>query len=775
MDRLFKNLMALLLTAAVSTQLSAQMMGGFGGAQVKSTVINNDGTVTFNYSSRTAKDVKVWTQFSGDQQMTKSSNGVWTVTVGPAVPDIYPYHFTVDGISVMDPQNAEWFPNETFKNSLLDMRGDGNLIHALKDVPHGSVDYLNYWSEGLGMFIPVIVYTPPFYDSPKNKKKHYPVMYLISGTTDTEEVYFKVGKMNLILDNLIAEGKAKEMILVLPYGNPTLLKSERQPQQAGGGMFGGMGGFGGGYNFNKDFTDVLMPFIEQNYRTINDAAHRGIGGFSRGGNQGLSIGLANLDKFSYLCSYSSFTQVRDSQFEDADAVNAKIKLFWSGIGTDDFLYGNSKDLMDMLDRHGIRNIKEFTYDKFGHTWMNARYWLDKSFRLLFQDEKVIAAEKGMDLAEAEKVRNESAAGGEASRLTPALMGSLFPAGVKSPEYNADGSVTFRCQAPDAQKVLLECQMFDGTRPMEKDAKGVWTITVRPDAPDIYPYAFQIDGTQVADPNNMHIFPNEGFKYSLCDVRGETPSVQDIQDVPHGKVSYRYYYSKACGIERPMCVYTPAGYDPNGKEKLPVLYLIHGMTDTYETWFKVGQMNNILDNMIAAGEAKRMIVVMPYANPYPEMILQGKADAYDSMDTKLTTREFMEEVMPFIESNYKVLTDADHRAIAGFSLGGRQTLAAGLGNPDKFHYVAALSPAIFGNEFKTNFDNGTYAPVKDLNAKLKFLWLGTGKSDFLGSASKSFDQYMTEQGLVHTYHNPAGAHTWMHCRDCLEIVVRNLFQ
>ena len=775
MDRLFKNLMALLLTAAVSTQLSAQMMGGFGGAQVKSTVINNDGTVTFNYSSRTAKDVKVWTQFSGDQQMTKGSNGVWTVTVGPAVPDIYPYHFTVDGISVMDPQNAEWFPNETFKNSLLDMRGDGNLIHALKDVPHGSVDYLNYWSEGLGMFIPVIVYTPPFYDSPKNKKKHYPVMYLISGTTDTEEVYFKVGKMNLILDNLIAEGKAKEMILVLPYGNPTLLKSERQPQQAGGGMFGGMGGFGGGYNFNKDFTDVLMPFIEQNYRTINDAAHRGIGGFSRGGNQGLSIGLANLDKFSYLCSYSSFTQVRDSQFEDADAVNAKIKLFWSGIGTDDFLYGNSKDLMDMLDRHGIRNIKEFTYDKFGHTWMNARYWLDKSFRLLFQDEKVIAAEKGMDLAEAEKVRNESAAGGEASRLTPALMGSLFPAGVKSPEYNADGSVTFRCQAPDAQKVLLECQMFDGTRPMEKDAKGVWTITVRPDAPDIYPYAFQIDGTQVADPNNMHIFPNEGFKYSLCDVRGETPSVQDIQDVPHGKVSYRYYYSKACGIERPMCVYTPAGYDPNGKEKLPVLYLIHGMTDTYETWFKVGQMNNILDNMIAAGEAKRMIVVMPYANPYPEMILQGKADAYDSMDTKLTTREFMEEVMPFIESNYKVLTDADHRAIAGFSLGGRQTLAAGLGNPDKFHYVAALSPAIFGNEFKTNFDNGTYAPVKDLNAKLKFLWLGTGKSDFLGSASKSFDQYMTEQGLVHTYHNPAGAHTWMHCRDCLEIVVRNLFQ
>ena len=772
------NLKKAILSVMVAGTAGIAVAQPGGMQQVPSVKINADNTVTFNYRSNTAKDVQVWAQFAGDQKMTKGDNGLWTVTLGPAAPDIYPYHFTVDGISVMDAQNPEWFPNETFKNSLLDMRGDGNLIHALKDVPHGKVDYLNYWSEDLGMFIPVIVYTPPFYDDAKNKNKKYPVMYLISGTTDTEEVYFKVGKMNLILDNLIAQGKAKEMILVLPYGNATLLKQERQPSAPAGGMGMGMGmgmGFGGGYNFNKDFTDVLMPFVESNYRTINDAAHRGIGGFSRGGNQGLSIGLANLDKFSYLCSYSSFTQVRASQFENADEVNSKIRLFWSGIGTDDFLYGNSKDLMEMLDKYGIKNIKEFTYDKFGHTWMNARYWLDKSFRLLFQDEKVIAAEKGMDLAEAEKVRQASAAGGEESRLTPTLMSSLFPAGVKSPEYNADGSVTFRCQAPDAQKVELECQMFSGTKPMTKDDKGVWTITVKPDVPDIYPYAFQIDGTQVADPNNMHIFPNEGFKYSLCDVRTVEPTMQDMQNVPHGKVSYQYYYSKNCGIVRPMCIYTPAGYDPNGTEKLPVLYLIHGMTDTYETWFKVGRMNNIMDNMIAKGEAKRMIVVMPYANPYPEMIAQGKAQAANSMDTKLIADEIINEVMPYIEKNYNVKTDADSRAIAGFSLGGRQTLATGLGNPDKFHWVAAYAPAIFGNEYETNFQNGTYAPISELQKKLKLMWLGTGSEDFLIQASKSFDQYLSEKNLKHTFYNPGGGHTWMNCRDYLELTVRELFK
>lgn len=762
----FTLLLAIALTGAVQAQPGM-------GQQVPSTVINPDGTVTFNYSNRNAKNVKVWTQFSESVDMTKGANGVWTVTVGPAEPDIYPYHFEVDGISVMDPQCPEWFPNETFKNSLLDMRAD--KLSALKDVPHGSVDYLSYWSPGLEMFIPVIVYTPPFYDDPKNKDKKYPVMYLISGTTDTEEVYFKVGKMNLILDNLIAEGKAKEMILVLPYGNATLLKTERQPQPQGGR--GGFG-MGGGYNFNSDFTDVLMPFVESNYRTINDADHRGIGGFSRGGNQGMAIGLANLDKFSYLCSYSSFTQVRDSQFEDSEAFNSKVHLFWLGIGTDDFLYGNSKDLMQMLDRHNIKNVKVFTHDKYGHTWMNARYWLEKSFPLLFQDQAVIdqAVAESMSLEEAEKVRLEKLGGAEPSRLTGSLMSSLFPAGVKSPEYNADGSVTFRCQAADAQRVELDCQMLPQRKLMEKDERGVWSITVKPDAPDIYPYAFVIDGTQVADPNNMHMFPNENFKYSLVDVRGEAPSVQDIQDVPHGKVSYRYYYSKACGIERPVCIYTPAGYDPKGKEKLPVLYLIHGMTDTYETWFKVGQMNNILDNMIAKGEAKRMIVVMPYANPYPEMIAQGKADAYDAMDVKLTTKEFTEEVIPFIEKNYNVIKNADNRAIAGFSLGGRQTLAAGLGNPKLFHYVAAYAPAIFSeDEYKGNFQDGTYAPIKTLKKKLKFMFLGTGKTDFLITQSLGLDQYLTEQGLKHTFYNPEGGHTWMNCRDYLELTVKELFK
>lgn len=359
-------LSAVLLTASAYAQPGGQMQ------QVPSTIVHPDNTVTFNYRNENAKDVKVSVQFAGENQMTKGPGGVWTVTLGPAAPDIYPYCFIVDGINVMDPQNPEWFPNETFKNSLLDMRGDS--IYQLKDVPHGSVEYVNYWSDAMGMFANAIVYTPPTYYS--KPKARYPVMYLISGTTDTEEVYFKVGKMNLILDNLIAEGAAKEMIIVLPYGNPSLVMNERGTS-APANPFEDI--------FTRDFLESLMPYVDSNYRTIPDAAHRGIGGFSRGGNQGLAIGLTNLDKFSHLCSYSSFTFVRPGMFDNPDDVNSRIKLFWLGVGTDDFLYGNAKDFMDELDSHGINNIKEFTTDKFGHTWMNARYFLDRSFRLLFQD------------------------------------------------------------------------------------------------------------------------------------------------------------------------------------------------------------------------------------------------------------------------------------------------------------------------------------------------------------------------------------------------------
>lgn len=344
--------------------------GGQRPVQVQSPVVNRDNSVTFNYRNDNARNVKVDVQFAGTHDMARGENGVWTLTLGPAAPDMYPYSFIVDGVRVMDPLNPDWFPNEGFKNSIVDIRGGEALIHSAQDVPHGAVDYVSYKSESLGTYGNAIVYTPPFYD--KNKDKKYPVFYLISGTTDTEEVYFKVGRVNFILDNLIAQGAAEEMIVVLPYGNPAKYFPDGTDLRARGDMF------------SKDLVNDLMPFVEKNYRTINDRDHRAIGGFSRGGNQGLANGLRNIDKFSWLCSYSSFTTMDLPVYDDAARLNEDLHLFWLGVGTDDFLYGSAKEYLDFLDSKGIKTVKEFTHDKFGHTWMNARYFLDKSLRLLFK-------------------------------------------------------------------------------------------------------------------------------------------------------------------------------------------------------------------------------------------------------------------------------------------------------------------------------------------------------------------------------------------------------
>ena len=175
--------------------------------------------------------------------------------------------------------------------------------------------------------------------------------------------------------------------------------------------------------------------------------------------------------------------------------------------------------------------------------------------------------------------------------------------IVSPEVHPDKTVTFRYMAKDAKEVKLSTQLSSELQPMTKDENSVWSVTLGPAKPDIYPYCFIVDGVSVADPNNVLIFANEKFKNSLVDIPGDTPLIHAIQDVPHGTISYRSYFSKTLGVARPLVVYTPPGYEKNTKEKYPVLYLIHGATDTEETWFKVGRVNYILDNLIAQGKAK----------------------------------------------------------------------------------------------------------------------------------------------------------------------------
>ena len=575
---------ALTAVIAFATNCMAQ------GALEKSTVVNKDGTVTFKYWNDYAKDVQVDVQFAGRKPMTKGADGVWTATLGPAAPDMYPYCFIVDGIQVMDPRNQLYFPNEGFKNSLLEI-SDGKRIHDIKDdVPHGRVEYVHYYSKSLGATNNAIVCLPPNYMMDRDKK--YPVFYCISGTTDTEEVYYKVGRVNYILDNLLNEKAAKEMIIVLPYGNPSKLKPAA-PAQGGAPQMQ----FGGDV-FSKDLINDLMPYIEKNYRTINNADNRAIGGFSRGGNQALAIGLTNLDKFSYLCSYSSFTSTTLPEvYDNAAATNKKIHLFWLGVGTDDFLYGNARDYMEFLDQKGITAVKEFTNDKFGHTWMNAKYFLDKTLRLLFNKK---ASEEAMKNAQPAPAKT-----GQEQQFTGATMARLFPRPVVSPEYTDEG-ITFRLKAPEADTVKFNCDILPAPMLMEKDTTGVWSITISDFLFETFRYCFLVDNTPVADPSNMFLSPDKGFKYSIADNPNSPYNFASQGEIEHGRVAYDLEQNEAWYTSP-----TPGGQPAAGGMGMfsmpTMIQLVPGKDDTMESWFKVGGADAIVDRLIADGKAKACIL------------------------------------------------------------------------------------------------------------------------------------------------------------------------
>jgi enterochelin esterase family protein len=293
----------------------------------------------------------------------------------------------VDGVTVMDPANVAYFPNERFKASLVDVPGATPLIHSMKDVPHGTVTY-EYYPSVEGSTGSVVVYLPPGYN--KNLSAKYPVFYLISGTTDTEETFFKVGRTNLILDNLIAEGKAKPMIVVMPYGNPMARIAEQQGKPKPADQIGrdSEDAKKRAKLFETDLVNNVIPYIEKNYRAIPNRDSRAIGGFSRGGGQTLRTAFGNMDKFSWICCYSAYLSTPEMEDTykhvggNSEATNKQLKLLWVSVGDEDFLYKSTVEFLDYLKSKNVQHKSLITPG--GHTWMNVKTYVAETTQLLFK-------------------------------------------------------------------------------------------------------------------------------------------------------------------------------------------------------------------------------------------------------------------------------------------------------------------------------------------------------------------------------------------------------
>ena len=357
----------------------------------------------------------------------------------------------------------------------------------------------------------------------------------------------------------------------------------------------------------------------------------------------------------------------------------------------------------------------------------------------------------------------------AQQAAPAGRGGAgAAAALRSPEVLPDRRVTFRLNAAKASEVRLTCECVKDAVMMKKDDRGIWSATVGPVEPDLYEYEFTVDGVTMSDPRNIVVKYNSrpGPISSVLDVPGSGPMFYDAKPVPHGTVDIRLYDSKATNSVRRLFVYTPPSYD-RGSVKLPVLYLLHGADGDESAWTAFGRANLILDNLIAERKAAPMVIVMPFGYAYP-----ASAGAAGDKQRTDFEKDLLENIIPFTQANYRVYADRDHRAIAGLSMGGGQTLQIGLHHLDLFSRVAGFSAAAPRAPYDAFKD--VVADAKKVNASLKVLWLACGSDDSLFNPNKQFSEFLTTSGITNTFVPSTGAHTWINWRRYLAEVAPKMF-
>lgn len=358
-------------------------------------------------------------------------------------------------------------------------------------------------------------------------------------------------------------------------------------------------------------------------------------------------------------------------------------------------------------------------------------------------------------------------------------------GLKSAEVAADKTVTFRIYAPKADEVSVGGDFGRGGA-MAKDEKGVWSLTVGPLTPDFYSYTFTIDGVRTVDPKNPLIKPGLNSLDNMVLVPGDAAEFEATKDVPHGEVRAAWYRSGTLDAPRRMHVYTPPGYE-GGTDRYPVLYLLHGAGDEDSGWSTIGRAGFILDNSIAAKKSVPMLVVMPNGSlPPPKATparpAPGEAPsaefraAMESLQNRFTD-ELLKEVVPAVESTYRVKAGPENRALAGLSMGGGQTLRVLTSKPGQFAYVSIWSAGLFGgnaDDWETR-NEAFLASADKVNGSVKRLEVVVGDQDFALAGSKALAGVLKKRGVRHDLRVTGGGHTWINWRHYLNELAPQLFR
>lgn len=585
-------------------------------------------------------------------------------------------------------------------------------------IVQGKIDSISYTSKTVGNSRKALIYTPPGF----SKEKKYPVLYLLHGIGGDEKEWLNGANPQAILDNLYAENKLEPMLVVMPNGRAM------EDDRAQGNIFSPdkIAAF---KRFEHDLLYDLIPYIEENYPVLKEPTNRAIAGLSMGGGQSLNFGLGNLDTFAWVGSFSAAPNTKQPELLLPDLAQAeeKLELLFISCGHNDDLLPVSQRTHDYLFQNGVPHI--YYLEPGDHdfkVWKNGLYMFSQ---FLF---------KPVD---------------ESSFSKYTVLGSPASTNIRSAEYPQilpDNRVVFRLNALEAQKVQID---LGGTYNMVKDDSGVWTVTTDSIGQGFHYYSLVIDGLAVADPAS-ETFYGMGRMASGIEIPSRQGEFYALKEVPHGDVRIRRYFSKVTNSWREMYVYAPPGYDTSPNQNYPVLYLLHGGGEDQRGWSTQGRADLILDNLIAENKAKPMLVVM----------MDGNVGSNNSFEQTLQTfeQELKQSVIPFIENNYRVAQGAENRALAGLSMGGLQTLYAGVRNTDIFSHLGVFSSGWFIDN--PELSDPEYAFMKKntaaINNNLASFWISMGgEQDIAYDNNSAMMCKFDEMGIVYQYSEYPGGHTW----------------
>jgi enterochelin esterase-like enzyme len=587
------------------------------------------------------------------------------------------------------------------------------------DIPHGNIDTITYKSKTVGTNRRALIYTPPGY----SKDKKYPVLYLLHGIGGDEKEWFNGGQPQVIFDNLYAGKKMAPMIVVMPNGRA--MKDDR----AVGNIFDSVkvAAFAA---FEKDLLKDLIPFVEKKYPVIKDREHRAIAGLSMGGGQSLNFGLGNLNKFAWVGGFSSApnTKKPEELVPDPSKAKQQLKLLWLSCGDKDGLIFFSQRTHKYLKNNNIPHIYyvDHGYHDF-KVWKNSLYMYSQ---LIF---------KPVDVASFDKI---------------SMVGRPAESNIRRAEYPQilpNGRALFKIKAPEAKKVQVDLgKKYD----LVKNSEGVWEGITDSLSEGFHYYSLILDGIAVCDPASETYY-GMGRMASGFEVPFKGDSYHEIRNVPHGEIRIKQYYSNVTNSWRQFYMYTPPGYNENCTEKYPVLYIMHGGGEDERGWATQGKTNFILDNLIAEKKAVPMVIVMPDGNI--------PIRAFGEEVLKVFEKELKQCIIPFVEKNYRVKTDSKSRALAGLSMGGLQTLYAGVNNTDLFSYLGVFSSGwilpmqaeLANRQYKFMTNNSS-----KINGNLKQFWISMGgKEDIAWKNCQAMLKKFDEMKINYKYSEYPGGHTW----------------